>query len=251
MAGVRNEQFTHILGWLSQLSPICLAKRIAAQREWSFFHVISPYNESSDRVQSVITLIICSAKWHLWHAVWQSECPNGHQAFLFNRIWDSYSFKLPWKSEPEMLLFCEIIWLSWRDWLCEGCAAGARRAGEVLALRSSVRGQSYSTTEGIIACCAIWHEGIQGWERSLHTPNEVQMLQTESLHLCILSLIGKRHRQTGEKTLAKAASKKLQLCCISKMVILHSLMKCVIMSTVKREVVPCNLLPAGSLFENV
>lgn len=183
-----------ILGWLCQLSPICLAKRIAAQREWSFFYVISPYNGSSDKVQYVITLIVCSAKWHLWHAVWQSGCPNGHQAFLFNRIWGSYSFKLLWKSEPEMLLFCEIIWASWKDWLCEGCAAGALQEEEVLALRSSVRGWSWSTTEGIIACCAIWHEGIQGWEGFLHTTNGLQMLQTEALRLCTLSLVGKRHR---------------------------------------------------------
>lgn len=146
-------------------------KKNSSPERMIFLYVISPYNGSSDRVPSVITLIICSVKWHLWHAVWQSECPNGHQAFLFNRIWDSYSFKLLWKSEPEMLLFCEIIWLNWRDWLCEGCAAGAHQAGEVLALRSSVRGWSYSTTEGIIACYAIWHEGIQGWERFLHTTN--------------------------------------------------------------------------------
>lgn len=87
--------------------------------------------------------------------------------------------------------------------------------------------------------------------RKIFAHNKWTMLLTVALHLCILSLVGKRHRQTGEKTLARAASKSCSCAASPKKVILHSLIKCVIMSAVKREVVTCNLLPAGNLFENL
>lgn len=59
------------------------------------------------------------------------------------------------------------------------------------------------------------------------------------------------HRQkawTDWREIGQSSVKMLQLYYSLKIVILHSLIKCVTVSTVKHAVVTCNLLPAGNLF---
>lgn len=58
-------------------------------------------------------------------------------------------------------------------------------------------------------------------------------------------------RTDWREIIGQSSVKMLQLCYSLKTIILHSLIKCITVSTVKHAAVTCNLLPAGNLFENV
>lgn len=169
-----------------------------------------------------------------------------HVAFFLNRIWGPLnSFgNLSQKSYDFMARLKRLKGC----WLC--CSGTPDMWGSGCERLCQERKLVYHAGHNCMLCHLTWVHLREREDFCRDNKWNMNAVNRGSSLMCFVA-----HRQKAwtdwREIIGQSSVKMLQLYYSLKIVILHSLIKCVTASTVKHAVVTCNLLPAGNLFENV